>query len=154
MNDPRMPPINFTLTENARRGIEEIRKIYIANYPDEPTEFPSVCFAIYRLDNGIMFENVMVSFYQKGEAAEKMRPFLQRVGDIDLIYFVDEEGHRKLEGAIIDYRTGEGFFLRDPVSGAENRLPDDVIEEIRKLRENSEKSEAAEIKPSADNDNG
>jgi len=135
MNDPRMPAINFTLTQNARRGIEEIRQIYLDNYPDEPPEFPSVCLATYHLDNGIVFENVMVGFYQKGEAAENMRPFLQRVGDIDLIYFVTEEGHRKLEGAIIDYRTGEGFFMRDPVTGAENRLPQDVIDDARALRE-------------------
>lgn len=60
-----------------------------------------------------------------------MRPFLQRVGDIDLIYFIAEEYHSKLDGMRIDYRTEHGFFLRDPVTGKENLLPQDVIDHMK-----------------------
>lgn len=60
-----------------------------------------------------------------------MRPYLQRVGDIDLVYFITEEYHSKLEGMLIDYRTDDGFFLLDPVTGKENLLPQDVIDSIK-----------------------
>lgn len=86
------------------------------------------------MKNGIVFENVVVTFYQQSQA-EEVRPYLRRVRGVDLIYLISPDYHHKLEGAIIDYRTGEGFFLRDPVTGAENRLSQDVIEDIRKLRE-------------------
>lgn len=79
-----------------------------------------------------------MTFYQKSQA-EEVRPYLRRVGGVDLIYLISPDYHHKLEGAIIDYRTGEGFFLRDPVTGAENRLPQDVIDDIRALREEAAK---------------
>lgn len=130
MTNPRMPPINFAFTENGRRGIDELRDIYDRAFPDDPAVFPMVAWGIYDLDNGIVFENVIVSFYAKAQA-DDMRPYLQRVGDIDLVYFITEEYHSKLEGMLIDYRTDDGFFLLDPVTGKENLLPQDVIDSIK-----------------------
>ncbi|WP_454915838.1 hypothetical protein [Xanthobacter sediminis] len=134
MSDLPIPSINFTLTENALRGFEEYRVIFTQSFPEDLPVFPSVGWGIYNLKNGIVFENVVVTFYQQSQA-EEVRPYLRRVRGVDLIYLISPDYHHKLEGAIIDYRTGEGFFLRDPVTGAENRLPQDVIEDIRKLRE-------------------
>lgn len=138
MSDLPIPSINFTLTENALRGIEEYRTLFLESFPEDPPAFPSIGWGIYNLKNGIVFENVIVTFYQKSKA-EEVRPYLRRVGGVDLIYLISPDYHHKLEGAIIDYRTGEGFFLRDLVTGAENRLPQDVIDDIRALREEAAK---------------
>ncbi|MEP9349280.1 hypothetical protein [Xanthobacter sp. KR7-225] len=140
LTDLPIPSINFTLTANALRGFEEYRALFAESFPDNPPEFPSIGWGIYTMDNGIVFENVMVTFYQQAQADE-VRPYLRRVQGVDLIYLISPDYHHKLEGAIIDYRTGEGFFLRDPATGAENRLPQDVIDDIRALRAGSASAE-------------
>ena len=134
MSDLPIPAINFTLTEDALRGFEEYRILFAESFPNDPPAFPTVGWGIYNMDNGMVIENVIVTFYPQSQA-EEVRPYLTRVGGVDLIYLISPDYHHKLDGAVIDYRTGEGFFLRDPVTGAENRLPQDVIDDIRALRE-------------------
>ncbi len=51
-----------------------------------------------------------------------LRPLAQTVEDLLILFITDDEDHAALDGRIIDHAEGDGFFLRDPVSGADNRF--------------------------------
>ena len=46
----------------------------------------------------------------------------QTVEDLHILFITDDGDHAALDGRIIDHVDGDGFFLRDPVSGADNRF--------------------------------
>lgn len=51
-----------------------------------------------------------------------LRALAQTVEDLLILFITDDGDHAALEGRIIDHAEGDGFFLRDPVSGADNRF--------------------------------
>lgn len=51
-----------------------------------------------------------------------LRALAQTVEDLLILFITDDGDHAALDGRIIDHAEGDGFFLRDPVSGADNRF--------------------------------
>lgn len=116
-------PITFSLTHEARRRMEEI----IAAAPVPEDAGPAMLTVTHQwvpLDSGEVAETLYVYAQRAmGDAAQlaAVRPLAQMLDGVLIFYHPDDREHAALDGRIIDHAEGDGFFLRDPVSGADNR---------------------------------
>lgn len=77
------------------------------------------------LDSGEVAETLYVYVQPAmGGAAQlaALRPLAQTLDGVLIFYHPDDRAHAALDGRIIDHAEGDGFFLRDPVSGTDNRI--------------------------------
>lgn len=104
-----IPTINFTISEDAKRGIEVLRQSFNAHSSD-PADVLCVGWGRFMPHSAPPFENVVVSFYgqsQRGEIAGA----IQRVEDIEIAFFATPKDCAKFEGKALDFDHDRGFYL-------------------------------------------
>ncbi|MFG1243835.1 hypothetical protein V5F31_15775 [Xanthobacter sp. V7C-4] len=110
-------PISFTFTPAARRRIGAMVDGVQASA--HPVLF-SVGLTVSPLDSGEAVETVHVFIEPTWQGAQ-MRPSAQAVDGLLILYWPGPDEDARLAGQSIDHAAGDGFFLRDPVSGRDNR---------------------------------
>lgn len=110
-------PISFTFTPAARRRIGEmVDGVPASAHP----VLLSVRLNVSQLDSGETVETVQV-FIEPTWQGAPMRPSAQAVDGLLILYWPGPDEDARLAGQSIDHAAGDGFFLRDPVSGCDNR---------------------------------
>jgi hypothetical protein len=112
MQDTDILPVNFTISPSAKQEIEVIRQQWNEQLPD-PAAVLSVSWGLFHFNSGERSENVVISFYGESELS-KIAHGIQRVSDMDVVFFTIPAYHSKFEGKIIDHEANRGFFLREP----------------------------------------
>ena len=106
------PKANFTISENAKRGIEELRRWYDSHSP-EPASVATIGWARYIPYRGEPYERAAVTFYTQSQYRE-ISPAIQIVSGIEMVYLPVAEDYAKFEGKVLDWVDGDGFYLREP----------------------------------------
>ncbi|MCK9917793.1 hypothetical protein MXD81_52510 [Microbacteriaceae bacterium K1510] len=106
-------PVNFTISEAAKRAAEDIRTQYDVAWPDDPAAVMCVAWAIGSAGTALGWEGVMVGFYPRS-MLDDVSKGIQHVSGVDLVYFTTREYHGKFEGKVLDFSEQQGFFLRSP----------------------------------------
>lgn len=112
MLPPDVLPANFTISDNAKIAIEDIRRDWNARF-DDPAAVVWVAWGLFRPHAGEPFEDVVVSFYAQSQVAQNADG-IQTVSGVDLVFFTIPEYHHHFEGKVLDFEAGKWFFLRDP----------------------------------------
>jgi hypothetical protein len=110
MTHPDVPPINFTVSAQARRGFDLTRQEFDRQSAD-PAAVVCIGWGRMTYHSGEVAENVVVSFYARSQYDE-IADAIQRVCDIDVVFIPTPDDHRKFEGKILDFENDRGFFLR------------------------------------------
>jgi hypothetical protein len=105
-------PVNFTISSAAREAIEQIRREYDAQFPEDTAAVLSVGWGIYTAESGNQFENVVIAYYPRS-MLPVVAAGIQRVSGVDLVFFTIHEHWKKFAGKILDHAGGRGFFLRE-----------------------------------------
>ncbi len=105
--------VNFTISEAAKAAIEQVRRDYVAAFPDDPPAVLAIAWGSVSPDSGGRFERVVVSYYQRSLLAE-VADGIQEVSGLKFIYFTTPQYHRNFEGKVLDHSEAAGFFLRAP----------------------------------------
>jgi len=111
MSSPEILPVNFTVSEAAKRAAEKIRADYDAKWPDNPAAVLFVGWGITMSGTERRSENVIVGYYQQSDLAAVAHG-IQEASGVKLVFFVADEFHAKFEAKVLDYARDRGFFLR------------------------------------------
>jgi len=112
MTEEKYRAANFTISENAKRGIEELRR-WMDSQSSEPYSVATIGWARYIPYHGTPYERVAVTFYYQSQYRE-VSPAIQIVSGIEVVYVPVAEDYVKFEGKVLDWTEGDGFFLREP----------------------------------------
>ncbi len=104
-----IPAINFTISANARRGIDVLRQAFNAHSSD-PADVLCIGWGRFMPHNAPGFENVVVSFYGKSQRTD-IADAIQSVSDFEIAFFATPPDHAKFEGKVLDFADDRGFFL-------------------------------------------
>jgi len=110
MLDPDLPRVNFTISDAAKREIENLRRFWNENVPD-PAAVVMVAWGHYSFNSGEKAEGLMISFYSESQLP-MVAHGIQHVSGIDLVFFTLPEYLPKFEGKLIDHTPERSFFLR------------------------------------------
>ena|SRR5215213_2378953 len=106
--------VNFTISPAAKVVIERVRRVYDAQFADDPAAVLSVGWGLFSHQSGHpRWENVVISFYPRSMLAE-VEHGIQEVSGVKLIFFTMEEYLDKFKGKIFDHSEERGFFMREP----------------------------------------
>jgi hypothetical protein len=111
MPPPEILPVNFTISEAAKRATEDIRAEYDSKWPDNPAAVLCVAWGITIPESGPRSENVVIGYYQQSDLAA-VEHGIQETSGVKLVFFITKEYHGKFEGKVLDYVRDSGFFLR------------------------------------------
>jgi hypothetical protein len=103
---------NFTISDAAKREIENLGRFWNENVPD-PAGVLMVSWGFYQFNSGEKAENVVVSFYPRSQLPTVAHG-IQQVSGIDVVFFTLPEYLPKFEGKVIDHTPERSFFLRTP----------------------------------------
>jgi len=112
MSDTDILRANFTISDAAKREIENIRRLWNEKFTD-PAAVVMVAWGFYHFNSGEKAENVVISFYSQSQLPTVAHG-IQHVSGIDLVFFTLPEHLPKFEGKIIDHTPDRSFFLRKP----------------------------------------
>jgi hypothetical protein len=112
MDQSNIPRINFTISDNARRGFEVLRQWFNGHSPD-PAGVLCVGWGRFMPNAGSHFENVVISFYGQSQLPE-IAPAIQEVSGLKIVFLPTAEDHRKFAGKVLDFAEDRGFFLTVP----------------------------------------
>ena len=112
MSDSDILRANFTVSDAAKREIENLRRSWNENVSD-PAAVVTVSWGFYHFDSGEKAENVVISFFGQSELP-RVAHGIQRVSGIDLVFNTWREYLPKFEGKVIDHTQDRSFFLRKP----------------------------------------
>jgi len=105
---------NFTISDAAKVAIEQIRKQYDAQWPDNPAAVACVAWGIVVPHDGApQSGRVIVGFYQRAMLADVAHG-IQEVSGVKLIFFTTEQYVANFDGKVLDYADEHGFFMRAP----------------------------------------
>jgi hypothetical protein len=107
-----MPLAKFTISENAKLGIETVKQTYGPHSPDPPA-VPCIGWGRWQPFDGNPSENVVIGFYLQSQVAS-VASGVQRISGLDVLFFAGREDLPKFEGKVLDFESERGFFLRDP----------------------------------------
>jgi hypothetical protein len=107
-----IPLANFTISENAKRGLETVREAYDPHSPDPPA-VPCIGWGRLRPFEGNPSESVVIGFYPQSQAVS-VASGVQKISGLDVFFFAGREDLPKFEGKVLDFETERGFFLRNP----------------------------------------
>jgi hypothetical protein len=110
MKLPDFPVANFTISENAKQGIEKLRQAFNARSSD-PAMVPTVGWAKYMPNSGDPYEQVAVTFYGRSQYDE-IAAAIQTVSGIDVVFLPQSRDYQKFDGKVLDFANDAGFFLR------------------------------------------
>jgi hypothetical protein len=108
---PDIPRANFTISDEAKRGIEQLRHDYNAHVTD-PADVVSVAWARVMPTASPPFETVSVAFYGRSRRAE-IAPAIRIVSGIEVAFLPATIDVPKFEGKVLDFTEERGFFLRE-----------------------------------------
>jgi len=112
MLDPDLPRVNFTISDAAKREIENVRRFWNENIPD-PAAVLMVSWGFYHFNSGEKAEGVIISFYPESQL-DMVAHGIQHVSGMDVVFFTLPEYLPKFEGKVIDHTPERSFFLRKP----------------------------------------
>ena len=112
MSDSDFLRVNFTISDAAKREIENLRRLWNEKLPD-PAGVLMVSWGFWHFNSGEKAENVLVSFYGQSQLP-RVAHGVQRVSGIDLVFFTLPEYLPKFEGKVLDHTPERSFFLRKP----------------------------------------
>ena len=112
MSDANTLRANFTISDAAKREIENLRRHWNEKISD-PAAVVTVSWGFYHFGSGEKAENVVISFFGQSELL-RVAHGIQRVSGIDLVFNTWEEYLPKFEGKVIDHTQNRSFFLRKP----------------------------------------
>jgi hypothetical protein len=101
MRDSGILPINFTISDNAKLEIRNLRDFWNAKSLD-PAAVAVIAWGLFQNTSGERRENVLVTFYGQSQLSE--------IAD----GFTTQDHYPKFEGKVIDHMAERGFFLRGP----------------------------------------
>lgn len=105
-----IPRANFTISDDAKRGIALLRRAYDADAAD-PAGVVSVAWARVTPAASPPFEDVAVTFYGRSRRAE-IASAIQMVSGIEVVFFANAIDLPKFEGKVLDFAEERGFFLQ------------------------------------------
>lgn len=108
---PDIPRANFTISDDAKRGIGLLRRDYDAHVTD-PAGVVSVGWARVMPTASPPFETVAVTFYGRSLRAE-VASAIQIVSGIEVVFFAGAPDLPKFEGKVLDFTEERGFFLSE-----------------------------------------
>jgi hypothetical protein len=108
---PDVPRANFTISDDAKRGIEWLRRDYDAHVAD-PADVVTIAWARFMPTGSPPFENVSVAFYGRSRRAE-IAPAIQIISGIEVAFLPAAMDVPKFEGKVLDFAEERGFFLRE-----------------------------------------
>ncbi|MEA2954020.1 MAG: hypothetical protein QOJ96_3540 [Alphaproteobacteria bacterium] len=111
MKLPDIPVANFTISENAKHGIDNLRQAFNARSSD-PAMVPTVGWAKYMPNTGDPYEQVAVTFYGRSQYDE-IAAAIQIVSGIEVVFLPQSRDYEKFDGKVLDFAADTGFFLRD-----------------------------------------
>jgi hypothetical protein len=106
-----VPVANFIISDAAKRGIEEVRKVFDRHSAD-PAAVPAVGWVVA----GAAPPEVAVTFYGRSQYSE-MSSAIQVVSGINVVFLPAPGDYDRTAGKVLDYGSERGFFLRDPFDG-------------------------------------
>ena len=109
--DQDISPINFTLSAAAHAEIDNLRRFWNGQVPDE-ADVLVIAWGRTEPKVGEAFEHVVVTFYGRSERAS-IAHGIQHMDGLEIIFFVTEEGAARFAGRTVDFAPDEGFVLRD-----------------------------------------
>jgi|SRR5689334_9542483 hypothetical protein len=112
MLDPDLPRANFTISDAAKREIENLRRFWNENVSD-PAAVAMVAWGHYNFNSGEKAEGVVISFYGESQLPTVARG-IQHVSGIDVVFFTLPDYLPKFEGKVLDHTPERSFFLRMP----------------------------------------
>jgi hypothetical protein len=112
MTEETFRPANFTISDNAKRGIEELRRSFDSQ-SSEPAAVATIGWARYIPYVGAPYERAAVTFYTRSQYREVSHA-IQIVSGIEVVYVPVAEDYAKFEGKVLDWNEGDGFYLREP----------------------------------------
>ena len=112
MNDPGILRANFTISDAAKREIENLRRFWDENVPD-PAAVAMVAWGFYHFNSGEKAEGVIVSFYPKSQLS-MIAHGIQQVSGMDVVFFTLPEYLPKFQDKVLDHTPERSFFLREP----------------------------------------
>ncbi len=108
----KVPVANFTISDNAKRGIELARQRFDSHWPD-PAAVATIGWTRHMPYSGEEFEQVAVTFYGQSQYNE-VAPAIQIVSGVEVVFVPVAKDYVKFEGKILDFADDQGFFLREP----------------------------------------
>ncbi len=112
MKHPDVPAANFTISDNAKRGIEIMRQRFDSHSPD-PAAVATIGWTLHMPYSGEEFERVAVTFYGRSQYDE-VAPAIQTVSGMEVVFLPVAKDYVKFEGKVLDFADDGGFFLREP----------------------------------------
>jgi len=103
-----IPFVNFTISDNAKRGIELVRQAHDVHSSD-PAAVPWIGWGRFMPNSGPVSENVVVGFYGQSELP-KIAEAIQMSG-FEIFFFANTNDYPRFEGKVLDFADDRGFFL-------------------------------------------
>jgi len=107
-----IPVANFTISDNAKRGIEKLRQAFNEKSTD-PAAVLMIGWGRAMPNSGSSSENVVVGFYGQSEVP-KIADALQDVSGLKIFFFATPKDYPNFAGKVLDFNDHRGFFLRIP----------------------------------------
>ena len=112
MLPPDIPIANFTISDNAKRGIDLMRHGF-EEASSDPAAVLSIAWGRFMPDAGTPFENVVVSFFGRSQVPQ-IADAIQLVSGLEVVFYTRPKDYPTFEGRVLDFDDDRGFFLRGP----------------------------------------
>lgn len=112
MESLQVPVANFTISDNAKRGIEAVRQWFDPHWPD-PADVATIGWVRVLPNEGEPYETVAVTFYSRSQRSE-IAEAIQIISGIEVVYLPVAKDHARFEGKVLDWTSERNFFLRAP----------------------------------------
>ena len=109
---PDVPVANFAIADNAKRGIDRLRRFYDANSED-PADVVTIVWGRVMPNSAPAFETVVVTFYPRSMRS-MIADAIQTVSGLDVFFFATPLDLPNFGGKVLDFADDRGFFLREP----------------------------------------
>ncbi len=103
-------PVNFTISDAAKAGIEAIKTQWNAQFPDKAV-VPTIAWGYVQNESKVYDGMVIVSFYTENQYNE-IKHGIERISGIDLFFYITKENHYRFEGKMLDFTERDFFFLK------------------------------------------
>lgn len=111
MTTAEILPVNFTISDEAKRALDDLRQRFDQSFPTDPAVVPSIGWG-YVLGTSPDEGNVAIGFYRRSEEAA-VAAAIQVSSGVRLVFFTTPEHHLRFAGKMLDHTAEHGFFLRE-----------------------------------------
>ena len=113
MSDNGLVPARFTISDAAKREIDQLSEGWTARIADDPAAGAWISWAEWRPHVGEPWQAVFVTVYGRAYG-EEIAEIIQEVSGVAVLFTAHPDDAPRFNGKVVDFHPDQGFFLREP----------------------------------------